>query len=104
MSTFHRRGWTLRWTLQYVSRGSIIGSYLRDTSNNEVSDFRVISRSGCANANEFVDPFNSPGYRRYHGLLIDKSPMTTALGLNFSTTSVTGTRRKERTACRRETR
>lgn len=76
-------------------RGSIIGSYLRDTSNNEVSDFRVIPRSDRANANEFVDPFDSPGHRRYHGLLIDKSPMTTTLGLNFNTTSATRTRREE---------
>ena len=90
--------------LQHAFQGPVIGSYLRDTSNNEVSDFRVIPRSDCANADEFVDPLNSPSNGRYHGLLIDKSSMTATLGLNFNTSALARTRREERTACRRETR
>ena len=72
--------------------------YLRDTSNDEIPHFRVISRPDCANANELVDPFDSPGHRRYHGVLVDKSPMTAALGLNFNTTSTTKSDGGERTA------
>ena len=60
-------------------------SYLRDTSNNKISYFGVISRSDCPNTNEFVDPFDGPSHGRYHGLLIDKSSMSTTLGLNLNT-------------------
>ena len=72
--------------------------HLRDTSNDEVSHFGVIPRPDCTNANELVNPFDGPSNRGYHGVLIDKSPMTTALGLNFNAVSTTKLDRGERTA------
>ena len=80
------------------------GSYLRDTPNDEVSHFRVVPRPDSANADEFVDPFDSPSHGRYHGIMIDESPVATTLGSNFSTASVAEAYRVERTACRHEMR
>ena len=54
--------------------------YLRDTPNNEVSHFGVIPGPDCTDGDELVDSFDSSGYRRYHGLLINKRSMTTTLG------------------------
>ena len=78
-------------------------SYLRDTSNNKVSHFRIISRPDCANTNELVNPFDGPSHRRYHVVLIDKSPMATTLGLNVNAISLPKAYREERTACRHGT-
>lgn len=78
--------------------------YLRDTPNNKVSHFGVVPSSDRTNANELVDPFDGPSHGRYHGLLVDESSMTTTLGLNLNTISVTGAYREGRTACKHETR
>ena len=72
--------------------------HLRDTSNDEVSHFGVIPRPDCTNANELVNPFDGPSNRRYHGVLIDKRPMATALGLNFNVMPTTKLRGGGRTA------
>ena len=77
-------------------------TYLSDAPNNEVSNFGVIPRPDRANANEFVDPFDGPSHGGYHSVLIEKRPMSTALGLNFNTTLVTRTYREERTPCTQE--
>jgi len=78
-------------------------SYLGDASDNKISNFGVISRPDCTNADEFVNPFDGPSHGGYHGFLIEKCPMTTVLGLNFNTTLVARTYGEERTPCKQKT-
>ena len=87
-STFHRRVWTLNWTFTAHTPPEVEGgSYLGDASDDEVSHFGVIPRFDSVDANELVNPFDGPSYGRYHGFLIDKSSVTTALGSSLNTVS-----------------